>query len=168
MSLFSYLLLLKYGCSAHADNRGPSRRRGRSPILPGTGTLPRPRPRFVRIRGLSPVPVRVPDLAGTGTQDHTLPRPRFPSGGPRPGWGTAALNLNAGHSAAAAGWRMRGHLAGPIKPGCTTPLIRPSQNRPGWQTSTAPRFSPRATITTKAPIMLVCPFRPPKLSRAVA
>ena len=72
----SYLLLLKCGCSAHADNRGPSR--GRSPIWPGTGTLPRPRPRFVRNRGFSPVPV--PDLAGTGT----LPRPRFPSGGPRP------------------------------------------------------------------------------------
>jgi hypothetical protein len=80
MGSFSYLLLLKCGCSAHADNRGPSRSRGRSPIWPGTGTLPRhgPRPRFVRNRGLSPVPV--PDLAGTGT----LPRPRFPSGGPRP------------------------------------------------------------------------------------
>ena len=75
-SAIGRLLLLKCGCSAHADNRGPSR--GRSPICPGTGTLPRPRPRFVRNRGLSPVPV--PDLPGTGT----LPRPRFPSGGPRP------------------------------------------------------------------------------------
>jgi hypothetical protein len=38
MSSFSYLLFLKCGrCSAHADNRGPSR--GRSPIWPGTGTL---------------------------------------------------------------------------------------------------------------------------------
>jgi hypothetical protein len=90
MSPFSYLLLLKCGrgCSAHADNRGPSR--GRSPIWPGTGTLPRPRPRFVRNRGLSPVlsPVPVPDLAGTGT----LPRP-FPSGGPRPG--TSALQVDS-------------------------------------------------------------------------
>ena len=70
----SYLLLLKCGCSAHADNRGPSR--GRSPIkgpiwpgtgtLLGTGTLPRPRPRFVRNRGLSPVPV--PDLLKSGTR----------------------------------------------------------------------------------------------------
>ena len=77
--VFSYLLLLKYGCSAPADNRGPSP--SPSPIWPGTGTLrvPRPRPRFVRNRGRSPVPV--PDLPGTGT----LPRPRFPSGGPRPG-----------------------------------------------------------------------------------
>ena len=47
MSLFSYLLLLKYGCSAHADNRGPSP--SPSPIWPGTGTLPRPRPRFAEI-----------------------------------------------------------------------------------------------------------------------
>ncbi len=41
------------GCSARAYNRGPSR--GRSPIqvCPGTGTLPRPRPRFVRNRGRS-------------------------------------------------------------------------------------------------------------------
>ena len=74
---YRMITILKCGCSAHADNRGPSR--GRSPIWPGTGTLPRPRPRFVRNRGLSPVPV--PDLPGTGT----LPRPRFPSGGPRPG-----------------------------------------------------------------------------------
>ena len=72
-----YLLLLKCGCSAHADNRGPSP--SPSPIWPGTGTLPRPRPRFVRNRGRSPAPV--PDWPGTGT----LPRPRFPSGGPRPG-----------------------------------------------------------------------------------
>ena len=67
MSLFSYLLLLKYGCSAHADNRGPSP--SPSPIWPGTGTLPRPSPRFAgdgdappspspicRGRGRSPVP----------------------------------------------------------------------------------------------------------------
>jgi hypothetical protein len=47
MSLFSYLLFLKYGCSAHADNRGPSP--SPSPIWPGTGTLPRPRPRFAEI-----------------------------------------------------------------------------------------------------------------------
>jgi hypothetical protein len=53
---------------------------GTVPDLAGDGDArdPVPRPRFVRNRGLSPVPV--PDLAGTGTP----PRPRFPSGGPRP------------------------------------------------------------------------------------
>jgi hypothetical protein len=55
---------------------------GTVPDLAGDGDAP-PSPsqdglRFVRNRGCSPVPV--PDLAGTGT----LPRPRFPSGGPRP------------------------------------------------------------------------------------
>ncbi len=51
-----------------------------SPICPESGTLPGPRPRG---------PGRVPDLAGTGTLPKNrdillLPRPRFPSGGPRP------------------------------------------------------------------------------------
>ena len=37
----------KCGCSAHAYNWGPSR--GRSPICPESGTIPRPRPRFAEI-----------------------------------------------------------------------------------------------------------------------
>jgi hypothetical protein len=56
---------------------------GTVPIWPGTGTLPtlpRPRPRFVRNRGLSPVPV--PDLAGTGTQPGRSPVPDSHRGGP--------------------------------------------------------------------------------------
>ena len=88
--------LLGSGESAHADNRGPSR--GQSPICPGTGTLPRPRPRFVRNRGLSPVPV--PDLPGTGT----LPRPRFPSGGPRPAVVIGPRRFFGSHSGHGAPW----------------------------------------------------------------
>ncbi len=77
MSSLSYLLSFKCGCSAHADNRGPSR--GPSPVWPRTGTLPRPRPRFARNRGLSPSPS--PIWRGRGRS----PVPPFPSGGPRPG-----------------------------------------------------------------------------------
>jgi hypothetical protein len=76
-TIFKVRPLPQCQCSAHADNRGPSR--GRSPIWPETGTLPRPRPRFVRNRGLSPVPV--PDLAGTGTLPRASP---IPIGGSAP------------------------------------------------------------------------------------
>jgi hypothetical protein len=53
------------------------RDRGRSPICPGTGTLPRPRPRFVRNRGRSPVPV--PDSKFVGDGD--APPSPIPIGG---------------------------------------------------------------------------------------
>jgi hypothetical protein len=62
---------------------------GTVPDLSGDGDAPPSPSRFVRNRGLSPV--LVPDLAGTGTLPKNslrdillLPRPRFPSGGPRP------------------------------------------------------------------------------------
>ncbi len=69
-------MVLKCGCSAHDYNRGPSR--GRSPICPaGTGTLPRPRPRFqvVRNRGRSTVPAPA-DLSGTRGPGDAPPRVR--------------------------------------------------------------------------------------------
>ncbi len=60
MSSFSYLsTIIKVRLLGTRRQSGTVPAGGRSPIWPGTGTLPRPRPRFVRVRnrGLSPVRV---------------------------------------------------------------------------------------------------------------